>query len=432
MVNSFRTLVVKEVKDLLRDRKIVVGMILVPLLMFPLLGGAINLSTQSAQTAASSSSFGLMNLDSGNYSQVASQYFAALPNVTVRPISPQPVTSAMQAALKDNVSTLVVIPAGFSSDINARRQASLETFTTMTGFGIAQAAGSGRLSAVIGSFGSYLSALYVRTASPDLNASVVISPLNVNESTFLNGRLFAASPTIVASTGLSQSFALPIATFIVLIFAMQIASTAMAVEKEQKTFETLLTLPVSRFQILASKLVGSTVIAAMGAATSILGFTYYMNTILGSTNAGGQVVTIAPTLEYYIILGVLLFLTLALATALAIIVSVFSSDVRGAQAVVGYLSFPIILPSILVIFSDFNTLSFGVQAALLAIPFSYVAIYATTGVFGTLTYALIGFVYLTGWIIGALYLASRLFNSERVLTARFSFGVRKQKKPTAD
>ena len=432
MVNSFRTLVVKEVKDLLRDRKIVIGMIVVPLLIFPLLGGAISISTQSAQSAASSSSFALMNLDNGNYSQVASEYFAALPNTTVKSIPAQPIASGMQTALRDNVSTLVVIPAGFSSDIAARRVATLQTYTTVSGFGIAEATGAGRLSAVVNSFGTYLSALYIKTASPGLNPSVVISPLSVNESSYLNGKLIAASPSVVAGTGLSQSFALPIATFIVLIFAMQIASTAMAVEKEQKTFETLLTLPVSRFQILASKLVGSTVIAAMGAATSIVGFTYYMNTILSSASAGSPAFTLSPTLEYYAILGILLFLTLALATALAIIVSVFSSDVRGAQAVVGYLSFPIILPAILVIFGDFNTFGLGLQAALLAIPFSYVAIYATTGIFGGLTYALVGIVYLSAWIVGALYLASRLFNSERILTARFSLGFRKSKKPAQD
>ena len=427
MPRTFQTLVWKEVRDLLKDRKIVVGMIVVPLLLFPLMGVAIGISSESVRTASNSSSFAVMNMDAGNYSSVPMAYFSALPNVTVKSVSPQPVELAMQAALKENVSSLVVIPSDFSSRIAGRERVAIDTYTTINGFGIAEATSAGKVAGVVGSFGTYLSDYYIRTSSSGLNSSVILAPIALNDSTFLNGKLIAVPASIVATEGLTQSFALPIATFIVLIFAMQIASSAMALEKEQKTFETLLTLPVSRFQILASKLVGSTVIAAMGAVTSIIGFTYYMGTITQSTSSGPSASAIvSPSLTYYLALGVLLFLTLALATAMAIIVSVFSADVRGAQAVVGYLSLPIILPSIMVIFGDFNTFSLVLKAVLMAIPFSYVAIFSITGIFGDLTYAIIGAVYLTAWVVGALYLASRLFNSERILTARFTFGRKKR------
>lgn len=422
----------KEVRDLLKDRKIVLGMIVVPLLMFPMMGAAINLSTQSAMSATQSSTFALMDLDQGNFSTMAADYFSSLPTVTVKTIPPQAVSDGMQAALKENASTLVVIPADFSQKIAEGSQTSLESYTTVTSFGIGQAASASVVSSLVSSFGRALSSYYITTSSPGLDPSVVLSPVALSESTYLNGNLISVSPSVVASSGMEQSFALPIATFIVLIFAMQIASSAMAVEKEQKTLETLITLPVSRFQILSSKLVGSTLIAAIGAVTSIVGFTYYMG-MLGSVTTGGEAAPfeLTPSLEYYALLGVLLFLTLALATSLAIIVSVFTTDVRGAQAVVGYLALPIILPTFLVIFGDFNTLSFGLKALVLAIPFSDVAVFATTGMFGDLTYAIFGVAYLTTWVVGTLYLASRLFNSERILTSRFSFG-RKKRRPSPE
>jgi ABC-2 type transport system permease protein len=283
---------------------------------------------------------------------------------------------------------------------------------------------------VVDSFGSYLTVYYLQTAAPSLNSSVVTSPLALNESSFLNGALIAASPSDVASAGLSQSFALPVATLIVLIFAMQIAATATAIEKEQKTLETLLTLPVSRFQILASKLLGSTVIAAVGAVTSIIGFSYYYSELLGSGSGSSVAVNLAPTWSYYAVLGVLMFLNLAMATALAIVVSLFVSDVRGAQAIIGYFSFPIILPSILVILGDFNLMPLPLKTALLAIPFSYVAVFSVTGLFQNYIYAVIGIVYLTAWIVASLYIASRIFNSERILTAGFTFRRRKKKAGT--
>ncbi|HMD78981.1 MAG TPA: ABC transporter permease [Nitrososphaerales archaeon] len=426
-VNAFRTLVVKEVRDIIKDKKLVIGMILVPLVIFPAMGAVINLSTQSAQTAGSSSTFAVMNLDGGNYSTVAVAYFSAIPNDTVTPIAPQSVQSAMKEATSQGLSSLVVIPPGFSDTIAHRRQATIDTYTTVSGFGVAQATSAGRLSAVVDSFGSYLTAYYLETSAPGLNSSVVTSPLTLNESSFLNGALINASPSAVTGAGLSQSFALPIATLIVAIFAMQIAATATAIEKEQKTLETLLTLPVSRFQILASKLLGSTVIAAVGAVTSIIGFSYYYSELLSSSSGSAVAVNLAPTWSYYAILGVLMFLNLAMATALAIVVSLFVSDVRGAQAIVGYFSFPIILPSLLVILGDFNIMPWPLKTALLAIPFSYVAIVSVTGLFGNYVYAAIGIVYLTAWIIASLYIASRIFNSERILTSGFTFGRRKKK-----
>ena len=63
----------KEVKDLIRDRKIVLGVIVVPLLLFPLMGAVINVSVSSAVASASHSSFALMNLDGGNQSQLVLQ-----------------------------------------------------------------------------------------------------------------------------------------------------------------------------------------------------------------------------------------------------------------------------------------------------------------------------------------------------------------------
>lgn len=418
----------KEVKDLLRDRKIVIGMILVPLLIFPLMGQAINISSESARAAAATTSFGLMDLDGGNQSSLAVRYFSSLPNVTVVPISPQPVSQGMQAALKDNVTSLVVIPQGFSANITARRQVSLESYTSIASLGITAAAKAGQVSSIVSSFGTYLTAYYIQTSASGLNPSVVIRPLAVKDSTFLRGELITASPTAVTGIGITQSITLPIATLIVVIFAMQIASTAMAVEKEQKTFETLLTLPVSRFQILGSKLVGSVVIAGLGAITSMAGFTYYMQSITSVTSAGAtSSVSITPAPTFYVMLGILVFLTLALATTIAIIISVFSADVRGAQAVVGYVGIVVWIPTLMAVFGDFNSFSLALKAVVLAIPFSYVGVFSTVGYFGDLTVGLIGVGYLTLWIVVALYAASRLFNSERILTARFTF--RRKKSP---
>ena len=80
---------------------------------------------------------------------------------------------------------------------------------------------------------------------------------------------------------------------------MQIAATSVASEKEEKTLETLLSLPISRFTILFGKLAGSTIVAAVGAIAIIIGFNYYMGSFMVMGDMGVPVdlaaIGLAPT-----------------------------------------------------------------------------------------------------------------------------------------
>ena len=81
---------------------------------------------------------------------------------------------------------------------------------------------------------------------------------------------------------LSQSIALPITIMIMLTYAMQIAATSVAMEKEEKTLETLLTLPVDGFAILMGKVSSTIIVAGVAAVTVLIGYNY----MLGSISTG--------------------------------------------------------------------------------------------------------------------------------------------------
>ena len=49
MSSQLRTLIAKELKELLRDPKILVGMVLMPVIIMPLMGGAISVSQQAVE-----------------------------------------------------------------------------------------------------------------------------------------------------------------------------------------------------------------------------------------------------------------------------------------------------------------------------------------------------------------------------------------------
>jgi ABC-2 type transport system permease protein len=205
---------------------------------------------------------------------------------------------------------------------------------------------------------------------------------------------------------------------------MQIAATSVASEKEEKTLETLLSLPISRFTILFGKLVGSTIVAAVGAIAILIGFNYYMGSFMTLGEIGGPVgvnladLGLAPTPLGYIVLGASVFMSLLSALALAIIISAFADDVRGAQSVVGYLYMVIMLPMFVIMFTDFNSLPFIARIILLAIPYTHPMLAAQATLTGDYLTAVLGVGYIALFTVALLYIAARLFSTEKILTAK--------------
>ncbi len=232
---------------------------------------------------------------------------------------------------------------------------------------------------------------------------------------------------------LSQSIALPITIMIMLTYAMQIAATSVAMEKEEKTLETLLTTPVDRFAILMGK-VSSTIIVAGAASIAVLvGYNYMIGSISNGIagNVGGSVDLVAlglvPSVGGYVLLGVSLFFTLLSALALAVIMSAFSENVRGAQALVGYIYPLIFIPSLALIYLDVNSLPLAVKAIFYAIPYSHPIIAAKAVITGDYGIVVFGIVYVAIFTVVIMYIASRLFATEKILTAKLRFGKGKTK-----
>ena len=194
-----------------------------------------------------------------------------------------------------------------------------------------------------------------------------------------------------------------------------------SLQQQQLLLETLLTMPINRTIILAGKLTGSIIVALVGALAYLIGFSYYMGSftgMMGTTSVDLGALGLAPTLASYAILGVSLFMALLSALALAISLSVFAEDVRGAQALVGPLSILFIFPMVFTMFTDINTLPFPLSIILLAIPFTHAMIATNVTFTGNYVGAIGGIIYMAIFTIVVLYIASRLFGTEKILTAK--------------
>ncbi len=430
LLEGFGNFLIKELKEMIRDPKILIGMLIVPALMFPLLGSIINFATQSALEEAAKTSVLVLNNDGGTYSEVLISFLnsSGVKAFVVNNTSPEEAMS--ENLLSDyNTTQFMEIPANFTGNMTQYVQGNSNVKASVNFYGVFS------VGSVFGNIGSSIFDGLVER----FNRQIAPNAITTEKSTIIKGEIQkGVDPRILSGLVLSQAIAMPIMIMILLSYSMQIAATSVAMEKEEKTLETLLSLPMDRFSILLGKLSGSIIIAALGALAFLFGLTYYMGSLTATMALGASLdlvsLGLAPSFFGYLLLGVSLFVTLLSALALAVIISAFAEDVKGAQAIVGYVYPFVFIPSIALMYLDINTLPFVIKIVLYAIPFSHPIIASKAVMVGDYWTAVLGIVYVAAFTLVIMYAASRLFATEKILTAKLKFkGLRKRgEKPSEE
>ncbi|MCD6242783.1 ABC transporter permease [Candidatus Bathyarchaeota archaeon] len=418
MLRDLKAIISKEVKELIRDPRILLGMIIVPLIMFPIMGFAMQSIFTQVQESVKQVTVGVADLDNGNWSQALIENLIGLgANVTV--INASDESQAVQQMQIYNLTDLIVIPKGFSQNVTEGEKAQLKTYSVYSGSGMVESARSEAVNSMI--------EMVKRLWAPD--------PFTVSKNSVVKGKPLPIPPEVLFNLAMSQYVATPIALSIIIVLAMQLAATSVASEKEEKTLETLLSLPINRFTILMGKLFGSIFVALLGAVAYLIGFTYYMGEMFTfvPTEVGVDLAELglAPSLLGYVLMGISLFVSLLSALALAVVISAFTEDVRSAQAIVGYIYPLIFIPMFLLMYTDVFSLSLPLQILILAIPYSHPILAARAAVTGNYLMAIGGIVYVSIFTVVILYVAAKFFATEKILTARIKFRkLRKLKRKT--
>lgn len=426
---GLKLLIVKEVKDLIRDPKILVGMILFPALLLPLMGGAISLATGSTiESAYGNLTVYVMNND-GGAGGAAFLEFLSKSGVETKLVSGNP-TSVARAL--DPGATMILIPAGFTENLTAKAYTQLVQYTNFRDYSLVEFLKSSRVTSLVGAFESAVVRGSVGAGMPGADPNVVLNPINLTHQSVIKGEPQPIDPAILQSLIRLQGFLGPVVIMVVLILAMQVAATSMAVEKEAKTLETLLTIPVSRMSILFSKLAGTVVIALLATVANVFAFTYYFNSLLGVAPEAASGVDLAsmglaPSVGGYFILGLALFGSLIAALSLALTLGTLAKDVRGAQSLIGIIIVPALLPTFLLMMGDINSLPPVVQTVLYLIPFTYTTLASQALFTGNFAPILVGLAYVAVFVAITLYIAAKVFSTETIMTTGISLGRRKGK-----
>jgi len=281
MLRGFTTILVKELKELMRDPKILIGMIVLPLIMFPVLGLVMGFAVQSAQTEAQTATLLVVNNDGGNWSRVFVGYLnSTLKIVVVENVPPQAVVDQGLLA-KNNSTTFVEVPSGFSQNLTLHTDGTWNVTGMVNVYGVFSG-GGGIFSGMGGTTVTAVVAGFNRAVAPDL--------VLVSQSSVIKGQIeYGVDSSALSGLMLSQAIALPVTIMIILTYAMQIAATSVAMEKEEKTLETLLTVPVDRFAILMGKVSSTIIVAGVAAVTVLIGYNYMIGSIsMGLTSSWDQ------------------------------------------------------------------------------------------------------------------------------------------------
>lgn len=438
MVKALLTIVKKEVKEILRDPRLFLGMILVPLIMFPALGLGMRAMIESSTKQVQTTNIAVLNLDNGT---LAEQMFKdpslmaifKQSNITIIYLNDYNISSkdvALEYLVEnESISALLVIPENFSECIANQKTAIIEVYMVLRSIGFGEAASSARVNMVINTIKQVLVNYLILSIDPNADPNFVTNPVMSSPTTVYKGKeIRGVPPGAIAGFMFSQAFMLPLAVMFLLMMAVQFAAISVASEKEQKTLETLLSLPVKRTTILVGKLTGSIIISIVGAIGYMLGFNFYMSSIMGaagelpiSSEQLAELGLMIPT-EGYILLGVTVFLALLACLSITVVIAAFAEDVRSAQALLSFIFLPMIILGMISVFMIMGGVGKELLMAFLLIPFTNPMIAGLQILSGNYFSVIIGIIAMAVETVVFIYIAAWFYSSEKVLVARLRFG----------
>ena len=414
-MSALGNIIKKELKELFTPATFLP--IIIVALLFSLMGNGIQGVTETVNEPPI---IGIINEDNGSLASIATGVLNNNSKVVFNSSTLQEKQTGLDFVKQENGVALIIINHNFTDQILSGKQATIEIYWIMKGAGLLDTISSSIVENLLTTIRTNISMELIQgnTSANATNATVVLDPTIRLETTYLKDKEFVGiSPNILSQMLSTQSLFIPIIMMMIIIMAGNIVITSMALEKESKTFETLLTMPVKRTSIVTGKIVASAVIGLILAVIYMIGMNYYFQGFQFS--GGGEILTkynLVLDTQGFIIVGISLFIALIAGLALCMLLGTFAKNYKSAQT----LTFPItmlaLVPMFITMFADFDTLPLAVKALIFAIPFSHPMMAPRALIFGNYTLVIGGIIYVTIFAIVTIAIVVWLFKTDRILT----------------
>lgn len=335
---------------------------------------------------------------------------------------------ALDYVKNNNISTLIIIPSGFQDNITRYFQNEIEMYSVMKGISFTSISSSISTQIILSNINEIISNRYISEKFLGMSPNVIKNPVKIKNYVVVKDRVANTTIETISGAVSSQNIFIPIILMIVIIFSSQMIVSTIASEKENKTLETLLTMPINRTLIIFSKMLSSGVVALIMSVVYLIGMKNYMSGITGGITSGTQITNETSKIlvelgltfnaQSYIFLGITLFFAILCALSLSMILAVFAENVQSAQTLLTPIMVLLLIPYFLTLFMDLNSLPFLIKLLLFLIPFSHPFFASQYLIFGNTQPIIFGIIYMAIFFTTCLYIATKIFSSDRILTAR--------------
>jgi ABC-2 type transport system permease protein len=406
----------KEIRELLTPATFVP--IILVALIFATMGNSIQGIQQQTQEPPT---IGVINEDNSTLGAVASILLHTHAKSIYNSTSAADLQNGLETVKQHNGVAVIIIPRNFTERITQEQPGTLQVYWIMKGAGLMDTISSSALESLIAFINMNISRELI-SENTTINASFVLSPTQRIETTYFKSREFVGlSPNTISGMLSSQSLLIPIVMMMIIIMAGSIVITSMALEKENKTLETLLTLPVKRTSIVSGKIIAAAVIGLLLAIIYMLGMQYYFTGFGISTGTNLSAYGLVLTSTDFIWIGISLFLALIAGLSLCMLLGTFAKNYKSAQT----LTFPItmlaMIPMFITMFADFDTLPLAVKVLVFVIPFSHPMMASRALLFGDYLLVIGGIAYVGMFALITISIVVWVFKTDRLLTGTTKF-----------
>ena len=422
------TLLKKEVKELLMEKSILIGMVIIPLIIFPVMGGLTSVGVSfAAQRSGQEVVVGVADLDHTNLTMMLLPQLMKDEGIQAIMLNCHNREDCIQAAENSDVKFFLLIPKGFSKNFTRGVPGVVETVYTFEHFTVSDLTVGGKLSTKLV---DVFRRLAEKIHGESVNLDFFEKPITQRSAIIYLGKEIRAPLEVIGSAFMILIIGLPMVAVIISSYAASIAATSIALEKESKTLELLLTIPAKRLTILLSKLIGTFLIVLLSTFSFIIGFGIYGLMVAGATvsvQTGSQISftqlnlgsVLQPSPIFVPVLISTIFITMIMTTCIGLLIGILGSDVRSAQQLVGAVTFPLLMPPFFILmFTSIDSLPLSVKLLLLADPFTHLFLAIQGGFMGDIATSLFSMAVILGYTVFMLVLSSWLFMGERLITMR--------------
>ncbi|MGB9906828.1 MAG: ABC transporter permease, partial [Candidatus Saccharicenans sp.] len=264
-MKNFSHLLIKEIKELL-NKQLLISLVFI-LVIFNFIG---NITRTEKKKAMAKQKIAVLDLDR---SEISRNIIGAL-NLARFIIEEKTgdKEKVVEEVRNSNLDLLVVIPTGFGQLASSFQPTEVETYSFLKGVSISGRTKTELVKALLNSTNDYLSNEYLKKKIPDLDPKLLKAPIKSREFVVVKDKQAEGSSSMIIGALTAQNFILPVILMMIIMYSAQMVITAIAMEKQNKTLETLLTVPVSRGAIVMAKMLAAAVVGLLSAVIYMYGF----------------------------------------------------------------------------------------------------------------------------------------------------------------